>query len=140
MSNGDPNQVNIMSHVFTEQLQVCLNITLEEHEEGIKEETSKDRMEVINKLDQESKEKLKKQEFEVHTRQKRMNQPFSTGPTTSQPKPPPMNILLPKNSSMSDKTDLNFVLERALAKIHVTVALKEIIKVPSMKERFQCVG
>jgi hypothetical protein len=37
------------------------------------------RMEVINNLDQESREKLK-QEFQVYTRQKRMNQPLSIGP------------------------------------------------------------
>jgi hypothetical protein len=43
--------------------QICLNITPEEHREGIKEETRKVRMKVINNLDQESKEKLRKQEF-----------------------------------------------------------------------------
>ena len=65
-----------------------------------------------------------------------MNQTPSTDPTTSQPKPPPMNILLPKTSSKTNKVDLNFDLEGALAKMHVTISLKEIIKVPSMKERF----
>jgi hypothetical protein len=96
----------------------------------------KDRMEVINNLDQESREKLKKQEFQVYTRQKRMNQPLSTGPATSQTRPPPMNILLPKNPPKTDKVDLNFDFEGALAKMHVTIPLREVIKVPSVKERF----
>ena len=47
-----------------------------------------------------------------------------------------MNILLPKTSSKNNKVDLNFDLEGALEKMHVTIPLKEIIKVPSMKERF----
>jgi hypothetical protein len=128
--------VNIIDHII-EGPQCCLNITLEEHEEGIKEAYRKARMEVINNLDQESREKLKKQEFQVYTRQKWMNQPLSTGPTTSQPKPPPMNILLPKTSPKADKIDLKFDLEGALAKMHVTIPLREVIKVPSMKERFE---
>jgi hypothetical protein len=48
-----------------------------------------------------------------------------------------MNIPLPKTSSKAKNVDLNFDLEGALAKIHVTISLKEIIKVPSMKERFE---
>jgi hypothetical protein len=48
-----------------------------------------------------------------------------------------MNILLPKTSSKTDKIDLKFDLEGALAKMHVTIPLKEVIKVPSMKERFK---
>jgi hypothetical protein len=93
-------------------------------------------MEVINNLDQESREKLKKQEFQVYTKQKRMNQPLSTGPVTPQPRPPPMNIHLPKNPPKADKVDLNFDFEGAFAKMHVTIPLREVIKVPSVKERF----
>jgi hypothetical protein len=66
-----------------------------------------------------------------------MNQLPSTDPKTSQPRPPPMNMLLPKTTLKTNKVDLNFDLEGALAKMHVTVPLKEIIKVPSMKERFK---
>jgi hypothetical protein len=94
-------------------------------------------MEVINNLDQESREKLKKQEFQVYTRQKRMKQPLSIGPVVSQTIPPPMNILLPKNPPKTDKVNLNFDFEGALAKMHVTIPLREVIKVPSVKERFK---
>jgi hypothetical protein len=52
-------------------------------------------MEVINNLDQESKGKLKKQEFQVY-RRKKLNQPISTIPAKTQTKPPPLDILLPK--------------------------------------------
>ena len=48
-----------------------------------------------------------------------MNQPLSTRPTTSQPKPPPMTILFPKTSSKTENIDLKFDLECALAKMHV---------------------
>jgi hypothetical protein len=66
-NNGGHDQVNIMDHTI-EDPQICLNISPEEHQEGIKEEATKARMEVINNLDQESREKLKKQEFQVYTR------------------------------------------------------------------------
>jgi hypothetical protein len=128
--------VNVVDHTI-EGPQYCLNVTLEEHQEGIKEAARKARMEVINNLDQESREKLKKQEFQVYTRQKQMNQPLSTGLVISQTRPPPMNIRLPKNPPKIDKVDLNFDFQGALAKMHVTIPLREVIKVPSVKERFK---
>jgi hypothetical protein len=49
-----------MDHTIKDP-QICLNITPEEHQEGLKEAARKAQMEVINNLDQESREKLKKQ-------------------------------------------------------------------------------
>ena len=57
LNNGEHDQVNIINHTI-EGPQCFLNITLEEHQEGIKEATRKTRMEVINNLDQESRENL----------------------------------------------------------------------------------
>jgi hypothetical protein len=51
-----------------------INITIEEHQEAMKEAARSARMTVINNLDQESREKLKKQKFQVY-RRKTMNQP-----------------------------------------------------------------
>jgi hypothetical protein len=65
-----------------------------------------------------------------------MNEPFSIGPVISQKIPPPMNILHPKNPPKNDKVDLNFDFEGELEKMHVTIPLREFIKVPSIKERF----
>jgi hypothetical protein len=67
LKNGEHEKVNIIDHTI-EGPQCCLNVTLEEHQEGIKEASRKARMEVINNLDRESREKLKKQEFQVYTR------------------------------------------------------------------------
>jgi hypothetical protein len=64
-----------------------------------------------------------------------MDQPLCTRPVTSQPRPP-MNILLPKNPPKTHKVDLNFDFEGALEKMHVTIPLREVMKVPSIKERF----
>jgi hypothetical protein len=58
-NNGGHEQVNNVGHVI-EGPQIFLNITPEEHREGIKEAIRKARMEVINNLDQESKGKLRK--------------------------------------------------------------------------------
>jgi hypothetical protein len=135
LKNGEHDHVNIIDHTI-EGPQCFLNVTLKEHQEGIKEATRKARMKVINNLDQESRENLKKQKFQVYTRKKIMNQPLSTGPITSQPRPPPMNILLPRNPPKTEKVDLNFDFEGELAKMYVTIPLREVIKVPSMKERF----
>jgi hypothetical protein len=106
-----------------------INITTEEHQEAIREAVRKYRMAVIKNLDQESKEKLKRQEFQVY-RRKKLRQP-----TTDQTKPPPLDVLLPKAPKM-ERVDLNFDFEGALSKIHVTIPLREVIKVPSVKERF----
>jgi len=87
------------------------------------------RMAVINKLDQESKEKLKRQEFQVYRRRK-LNQPAA-----DQTKKPPLDVIFPKTSK-TERVNLNFDLEGALSKMLVTIPLREVIKVPSIKERF----
>jgi hypothetical protein len=86
-------------------------------------------MVVINNLDQESREKLKKQEVQVYRRKN------SKQPTADQAKPLPLEVLLPKTSKLG-KLDLNFDFEGALSKMHVNVPLREAIKIPSIKERF----
>jgi hypothetical protein len=85
---------------------------------------------VINKLDQESKDKLKKKEFQVY-RRKKLDQP-----STDQTKEPPVDVILPKKSN-AERVDLNFDFEGALSKMLVTIPLREVIKVPSIKERFE---
>jgi hypothetical protein len=125
-NNNGHQQVNNMDH-FMGVPQI--NITNAEHQEAVKEAARSARMAVINNLDQESREKLKKQEFQVY-RRKKLNQP-----TADQAKPPPLEILLPKTSK-AGKVDLNFDFEGALSKMHVNVPLREAIKIPSIKERF----
>jgi hypothetical protein len=94
-------------------------------------------MEVINNLDQELRETLKNQEFQVYTRQKRMNQALSVDVVASQTRPPTMNILLCKNPPKTENVELKFEFEGALTKVHLTIPLREVIKVPSVKERFE---
>ena len=76
-------------------------------------------MEVINNLGQESKEKLRKQEFQGY-RQKKLNQPTLTILAITQTKPSPSNILPPKTPK-TERVDLNFDFEGALSKMHVTI-------------------
>jgi hypothetical protein len=59
-NNGDHDRINIVKPTIKDP-QYFINFTLEEHQEGLKEASRKARMEVINSLDQESREKLKKQ-------------------------------------------------------------------------------
>jgi hypothetical protein len=125
-SSGGHQQVNNIDY-FIEGPQI--NITTEEHQEAIKEAARSARMAVINKLDQESKEKLKKQEFQVY-RRKKLDQP-----STDQTKNPPVDVIFPKTSN-TERVNLNFDLEGALSKMFVTIPLREVIKVPSIKERF----
>jgi hypothetical protein len=89
----------------------------------------KARRAVINNLDQESKEKLKKKEFQVYRRKKLIQ------PTIEQKKPPSLDVLLPKTSK-TERVELNFDFEGALSKMHVTIPLREVIKMPSVKEHF----
>jgi len=140
MNNGDSNQVKIMSCAFHEDTQVCLNITLEQHEERIKEASRKARMEFINNLDSESREKLKRQELQVYIIQKRTPQSPPTDPNLPQQKlpPPPVSRLLPNPTfPKSNNVGLNFELESSLEKMSATKPLKEIIKFPSMKNMFE---
>jgi hypothetical protein len=119
-------QVNNMD-CFVEFPQI--NITDAEHQEAIKEVARSARMAVINNLDQESRENLRKQEFHVYIR-KNLKQPAA-----DQANPLPLEIILPKTSK-AGKVDLNFDFEGALSKMHVNVPLREAIKIPSIKEHF----
>jgi hypothetical protein len=68
-------------------------------------------------------------------RRKKLNQPISIVPAINQTKPQPLDILLPKESK-TERVDLNFDFEGELSKMHITIPLREVIKVPSLKERF----
>jgi hypothetical protein len=72
-SDGGHQQVNNIGHII-EGPQI--NITAKEHQEAIKEAARSARIAIINKLDQESKERLKKQEFQVF-RRKKLNRPVA---------------------------------------------------------------
>jgi hypothetical protein len=126
-SSGGHQQVNNIDY-FEEGPQI--NITIEEHQEAIKEAARSARLAVINKLDQESKDKLKKKEFQVY-RRKKLDQL-----STDQTKEPLVDVILPKKSN-AEGVDLNFDFEGALSKMLVTIPLREVIKVPSIKERFE---
>jgi hypothetical protein len=126
-SNGGHQQLTNIDY-FAEGPQI--NITIEEHQEAIKEAARLARFAVINKLDQESKDKLKKKEFQVY-RRKKLDQP-----STDQTKEPPVDVILPKKVN-AEGVDLNFDFEGALSKMLVTIPLREVIKVPSVKERFE---
>jgi hypothetical protein len=92
----------------------------------VREAAGAARMVVINNLDQESREKLKKQEVQVYKRKNPKQ------PTIDQPKPLPLEVLLP-GTSKTGKVDLNFDFEGVLSKMHVNVPLREEIKIPSIK-------
>jgi hypothetical protein len=49
---------------------------------------------------------------------------------------PPLDVLLPKTYK-NEGANLNFDFEGALSKMHVTIPLKEVIKVPSIKKCFE---
>jgi hypothetical protein len=68
-------------------------------------------------------------------RGKKLNQPISTNPAMTQTNSPPLDILLPKISKI-ERVDLNFDFEGVLSNMHVTIPLREVIKVPYVKERF----
>ena len=114
-NSGDHQQINNIEH-FIEGPQI--NITVEEHQEAMKEAVRSARMAVINK-----------QEFQVY-RRKKLDQP-----STDQTKKPPVDVIFPKTSNI-ERVNLNFNLEGALSKMFVTIPLREVIKVPSIKERF----
>jgi hypothetical protein len=61
--------------------------------------------------------------------------PNPTNPAITQTNPSPLDILLPKTSK-TKRVNLNFDFEGALSKMHVTIPLREVIKVPSVKEIF----
>jgi hypothetical protein len=104
-----------------------INITDIEHQQALKEAARAARLEIINNLDQESREKLKKQEVQVYWRKNPKQ------PATDQPK---SHEVLPPKTSKSDKVTLDFDFEGALSKMHVIIPLKEAINIPSIKERF----
>ena len=56
-------------------------------------------------------------------------------PSSDQTKNPPVDVIFPKTSNI-ERVNLNFDLEGALSKMFVTIPLRQVIKVPSIKGRF----
>jgi hypothetical protein len=110
------NVFDTINSIFSICPQECLNITLEQLEEGKREESRRARMEIINKMDEESREKLRKKELQVYTKQRSAPQnppsdhkpPQSTPPSTSNPPP---SSTLPKTSDIDLNIDINGVLK-----------------------------
>jgi hypothetical protein len=63
-------------------------------------------------------------------RRKKLDQP-----STNQTKKTPVDVIFPKTSN-TKRVKLNLDLEGALSKMLITIPLREVIKVPSIKERF----
>jgi hypothetical protein len=61
-------------------------------------------------------------------RRKKLNQPVA-----DQTKNPHVDVIFPKTSK-TERVNLNFDLEGVLSKMFVTIPLREVIKVPSIKE------
>jgi hypothetical protein len=142
-SNGEPDHMNVfdtINSIFSISPQECLNITPEQLEEGKREATRRARMEIINKMDEESREKLRKKELQVYTRQRSAPQAPPSDPRFPQPRPPPPPTNNPPPSSTLPKTsdiDLNIDINGVLEKINVHVPLTEIIKIPSMRSKVE---
>jgi hypothetical protein len=142
MNNEESDQMNAfdtINHIFAISPQVCLNITPKQLEEGKREESMRDRIDITRNIDEESRERLRKKELQVYTRRRSAPQappsdpkPPQQGPPTPTINPPP-SPTLPK---MSDIT-LNIDIYNVLVKINVLVPLKEINKIPSMKRKVE---
>jgi hypothetical protein len=121
---ADQQQVNTFDF-FSDCPQI--NITDEEHQQAMKEAARAARLAIINNLDPESREKLKKKEIQVY--QRRNPSQSTSGQSKTSEVPPP-------KKTKADAITLDFDFEGALAKMHVNVPLKEAIKIPTIKQRF----
>jgi hypothetical protein len=143
MNNGEPHQMNLfdtMNHIIFVSPQVCLDITPQQLEEGKREATRRARMEIINKMDEESRERLRKKELQVFTRRRNVSQaPPSDPHLPQQGLPPPLTSNPPPSSTCSNSSDidLNIDIDNVLEKINVPIPLKETIKIPSMKSKVE---
>jgi len=96
-------------------------------------------MEVINNLDEESSERLRKKELQLYTRRRNSPRALPSDPKNPQQGPPPQtsNFLPSSTFPKTNDIDLNIDINGVLAKINVHVPLKEIIKIPLMKSGFE---
>jgi hypothetical protein len=122
--HADQQQVNTFDF-FSDCPQI--NITDEEHQQAIKEAARAARLAIINNLDPESREKLKKKEIQVY--QRRNPSQSTSGQSKTSEVPPP-------KKTKADPIALDFDFEGALAKMNVSVPLREAIKIPTIKQRF----
>jgi hypothetical protein len=91
-------------------------------------------------MDEESRERLRKKELQVYTRQKNVPQAPPSDPRFPRPRPPPPpkdsvppSSTLPRNDDIDLNVDINSILE----KINVHVPLTEMIKIPSIRNKVE---
>jgi hypothetical protein len=114
--------------VYTISSQEYYNVTLEQLEKSKQEAARKARLEVLNLMDEESREKLRKREYLTYSRRKKAPETSPSDPKPPQTRPPlpldtspPPQPTLPKN----DDIDLNIDMASILAKVNVPVPLTE---------------
>ena len=56
-------------------------------------------------------------------------------PPADQTRNPPVDVIFPETSN-TERVNLKFDLEGDLSKMHMNVPLREVIKIPSIKEHF----
>jgi len=91
------------------------------------------RLEILNSIDEESRDKLRKDKYLQYTRRNEV-------PKTSQPEPPRKNwtsYSLPYSSTSNKNVNvyLNVNVTNVLAKVMVFVPLSELIEIPSQMEK-----
>lgn len=93
-------------------------------------------MAILNQMDEESRDKLRKKEYQVYTRKKNAPETLPSDPRLPRARPP-----LPSSDSPSprpillknDDIDLNNDMASILEKVNVHVPLIEIMKIPSFE-------
>jgi hypothetical protein len=95
-------------------------------------------MEILNQMDEESRERLRKKEIQVYTRKKNAPETLPSDPRLPRGRPPlpssdspPPQPILPKSNDI----DLNIDMANILAKVNIHVPLTEIMKIPSMRDK-----
>jgi hypothetical protein len=97
-------------------------------------------MEILSQMDEESRERLRKKELQVYTRQKNAPQAPPSDPIFPRPRPPiPSNDKVPPQPTFpkNDEIDLNIDMDGILEKVNIHVPLIEIIKIPSMRNKVE---
>jgi hypothetical protein len=88
-------------------------------------------MEVLNQMDEDLKDKLRKKEILTYSRRKKVQAP--PPPTTKEvhpPPPPPVHDLLPQPAPSDEELHLNIDVSPMMGKMNMSVPMVEMCKIP----------
>jgi hypothetical protein len=129
------DRLNFIDTVYAAESKEYIDITEEQLEEVRKRAARQARLEILNQMDEASKERLRREYILAYSRKdKIVVAPPPTPKIVPPPPPPPVHDLPPQPTPTIEDFQLNIDVTNMMGKMNMVVPLTEMCKIPSVRK------